>query len=144
MSQHVKTFLTSLIRTESNWKLDLLKKWPTIMGQLHNKVTIEKITDDMIVLGVTDSCWLQELYLLSDLILSSINKNLENHCIKTIRFKQAGTKTEKKIAKIDKPFIEQTITLRTHEEQALARIQDPVLQEALKKFLVRCYQEKNK
>ncbi len=144
MAHHVKTVLQQLIRTEHNWKLELLKKWPIIMGSMHDKVTVEKITDDMIVLGVYDSCWLQELYLLSDLLLTTINKNLENHHIKTIRFKQAGIKQKKNSTTVTEPRIEQPITLRSHEEQALARITDPVLATALKNFLVRCYQEKKK
>lgn len=144
MAQHVKTFLHNFIRAEKSWKLELLQKWPTIMGTLHEKVTVEKITDDMIVLGVTDSCWLQELYLLSELLLTTINKNLENHHIKTIRFTQAGVKQKKKSAPINAPVFEQPVVLRQYEEQALSRIQDPVLQEALKNFLIRCYREKKK
>lgn len=144
MAHHVKTLLQNLIRTEKSWKLQLLEKWPIIMGSLHDKVTIEKLTDDMIVLGVYDSCWLQEMYLLSDLLLTTINKNLENHHIKTIRFKQAGIKQKKNSIATPMSVFEQPVALRSHEEQALARITDPVLASALKNFLVRCYREKNK
>lgn len=144
MAQHVKALLNSLIRVEKSWKLELFQKWPTIMGTLHDKVTIVKITDDMIVLGVTDSCWLQELYLLSDLILTTINKNLENHRIKTIRFVQAGIKQKKNDPQKPTPILEQPVVFRSYEEEALLRVKDPVLQEALKNFLIRCYREKNR
>jgi hypothetical protein len=114
------------------------------MGALHDKVTVEKLTDDMIVLGVIDSCWLQELYLLSNLILTSINKSLENHQLKTVRFKQAGSKPKQKKQEVPVPLREITVTLRSHEQKALNAITDPDLQSALHHFLIRCYREKTR
>ncbi len=121
-----------------------MKKWPEIVGQLASKVTIEKIYAESVTLGVYDSYWMQELYLLSPTLVETINRNLDQHRIKQVRFKLVRKKEQKKkksTATIhkDEPL---TITLTPTERNALERITDPDLRAALQSFLIRCYQEK--
>src|SRR5579871_3385416 len=92
MSTHIKSIIEHLITTEGNWKLQLLTQWPTILGNIKTKVHLEKINDDSLVLGITDSCWLQELYMLSPLLIETIKKKLDYPRIKTLRFKKIGVK----------------------------------------------------
>ena len=138
----LKQLLANLINPQKNWKTDLLYRWHEIIGSLHSKVRIEKIGDDMIVLGVSHPCWMQELYLLSPLLIKTINEKLDQPYIKQIRFKQIGLKPSKK-----KSFTHQTlqkkkvIPLTIQDEHALKRITDPALKEALRLFRMRCYQE---
>lgn len=142
MTAPIKNFLTTYLAHEKNWKAQLLANWQTIIGNLGSRVTLEKIHEDLLVLGVNDSSWLQELYLLSPVILETINASLDQPRIKQLRFKQIGRKKQTK--KIDEKKLEQlsTINLKKKEEIALDAIQDEQLREFLKKYLIRCYQEK--
>ena len=83
---------------------------------------------------------MQELYLLSPILLKKINKKLETQCFKRLRFKQVDVKIYKKIEK-QKPIDYKNIvvTLTNKEEKALEKIKDAGLSTALKDFLVRCH-----
>jgi hypothetical protein len=142
MPKHVHTFLSSLLPKQENWKVQLLSNWQSIMGNLHTKVQLEKIYEDTLVLGVHNSAWLQELYLLSPMLLSTINQKLDQPRIKHLRFKQAGTRLEA-IKKGDlKTNQRREVILNADEHAALNKMKDPQLREALKAFLIRCYQER--
>lgn len=137
----LKDILDSIIRPENNWKTKLLNAWQEIIGPLDNKVRIEKIYDDAILLGVFHSCWMQELYLLSPLMIKKINQKLDQPYIKQIRFKYCGTKKEKLNKKITATIIKKKVELTKKDESILAKITDPALKDALKAFRLRCYQE---
>ena len=141
MALILKDLLFTIIRPENNWKTELLHKWPTIIGSLHSKVRIEKIYDDTLVLGVFHSCWMQELYLLSPLLIKTINEKLDQSHIKQLRFKHIGSKKEKQKKPPVFPIIKKEVTLTKKEENTLAKIADPALRNAIKAFRIRCYQE---
>lgn len=142
MTKEIKSVLQNIFVDEHNWKLKLLKHWPTILGNLNTKVHLEKINDDHLVLGVSDSCWLQELYMLSPLLLSSINKKLDEPRIKSLRFKKVGIIKEKsKKAVLKKKTPCKPLILAAHEERALAKVKDEGLRTAIMDFLRRCQQE---
>lgn len=134
-------FLPSVMIGPDAWKMQLLRAWPTVLGDLTPLVSLEKIDNDTLILGVQDSCWLQELYMLSPLILKMINKNLDQPRIKALRFKTRGTKkaTTEKMLPIKKPVVARPLSAR--ECAALETIQDGQLKEALQGFLTRCQQE---
>lgn len=131
-------------KTEHPWKVNLLSQWGSIVGNLSSKVMIEKIYEDTIVLGVYESCWMQELYLLSPLLIANINSNLDQPRIKKLRFKLVQQYAEKKDAVIQTKHVipKNNRALNMHEEKALSTIQDPALREALKNYLFRCAKEK--
>lgn len=138
----VKNLLHTYLNHEADWKLSLIKNWPEIIGSLGTKVSLEKVHEDTVVLAVYDSCWMQELYLLSPVLINSINKSLDQPRIKQVRFKQAGKKKEKPISKkAEAPKPPREITLTSRELRALDDVQDPTLREALKAFRIRCYRE---
>lgn len=143
MTKTIKDLLPSILGQESNWKFTLLNNWQTIFGPLSSKVHLEKIYEDSLVLGVQDACWLQELYLLSPMLLKTINKTLDQPRIKQLRFKTIGIKKNKQVREQKKneerPI---TVKLKTSEHQALEQVKDPQLRDALKHFLIRCYREK--
>lgn len=140
----IKEFLNNIIPSQAHWQIELLRKWETIIGKLKTHVILEKIQQDTLILGVYDSSWLQELYLLSPLILKTINENLDQSPIKNLRFKQAEKKNKKKIS-INAGGIEKTnhivITLSDKQTRALEKIIDQDLRRALYNFLSRCYRE---
>lgn len=143
MATELKTIIPTILNKETHWKFQLLSNWHDIMGTLADKVHIEKIYEDTLVLGVPNSCWLQELYLLSSMVRNSINAKLDQPRIKELRFKKSGIKPPKK--KNTAPYKQPTVKnvqLSPREHLALAKITDPELSAALKKFLIRCYQER--
>ncbi len=145
MTKHIKTLLAPFIQSKQlDWKIKLLEEWPRIMGSLATNVSIAKIYEDTVVLGVYDSCWLQELYLLSPTILQTINENLDQPRIKTVRFKQVGS--PKQCKKVSQKRVEKTapISLNQREKTALSLIKNESLRSALQSFLIRCHKEKKK
>lgn len=142
MSQKLESLLHQFFTQHNSWHLQLLSNWKQIIGPLHAHVQVEKIEEDTLILGVFDSCWLQELYLLSPLLLKTINQNLDQPRIKQLRFKKIGVikknKTNEKVCAKEPRIVE----LSRAEKEALLNISDPELAQALKRFLIRCYQEK--
>src|SRR5437762_598278 len=143
MAVYLKDVLHAVINPEKNWKTDLLYKWNDIIGPLHNKVRIEKIYEDILVLGVFHSCWMQELYLLSPLLIKTINENLDQPYIKQIHFKHSTVKKNKNnnSTPVALKKNKKNIVLTKEDECTLAKIADPALRDALKAFRIRCYQE---
>ncbi len=141
MALILKNILDTIICSKKSWKTDLLYNWNDIIGTLANKVHIEKIDEESITLGVFHSSWMQELYLLSPLIIKTINKRLEHPYIKQIRFKHITIKKNvtKKIK--NKMVLKKDVQLSKQDERALAHITDPILRDALKAFRMRCYRE---
>ncbi len=125
---------------QATWKTRLLTEWPTIMGNLADMVTVEKMYDDTLVLGVHDSNWLHELYMLSPVLIKTINSHLEKPYIKTVRLKHAST--VKKQPPAAKPIVlycpPAPAVLTASEKKALDTIQDTELQKAFHQFLSRC------
>lgn len=147
MTTHIKTFLSPLLQKKAqSWKISLFQKWPEIMGTLATHVSIEKILDDSIILGVQNSSWLQELYLMGPTILETINKSLDQPRFKTIRFKQRGTAIpqNKEQPRTASTFWNAPVTISESEERALNRIEDSELKKVLHAFLVRCHREKKR
>ena len=128
----------------ATWKTKLLTDWPTIMGNLADKVTVEKIYDDSLVLGVDDTSWLHELYMLSPVLIKTINAHLEKPYIKTVKLKHS-TKIKKQSPTLPAAPVYQTpqpVALTPQEKKALTVIKDNELQNVLQTFLYRCRQEK--
>lgn len=141
----ISKIINSMLGCSRNWKFQLVTNWPTIVGSLATRMHIEKIEHDSIIIGVCDSAWLQELYMLSDVLLQKINQSLPSPYIKKIIFKHAYIQ-HKKIhrhitTKQKSTHTEQPLTER--ERNALASIHDPELSNALHQFLIRCQQTTN-
>jgi len=143
MANNLKELLQTLINPEQNWKTDLLYRWKEIIGPLHSKVRIEKIHNDTLILGVFHSCWMQELYLLSPLLIKTINGKLDQPYIKQIRFKQVSLKKNKIKTSAISITHKKEVFLRKEDEHALAKITDPALRDALKAFRIRLLRSKS-
>ena len=141
MAIDLKNMLQTIINPDKSWKTDLLYRWKEIIGPLHTKVRIEKVMDETLVLGVFHSCWMQELYLLSPLLIKTINEKLDQPYIKQIRFKQVGVKKEKIKTPTIKNAQKKEVFLGEKDERTLAKIADPTLRDALRAFRIRCHRE---
>ena len=143
MAKEIKHILPHIMGKTNDWKLQLLANWPSIIGPLSSKVQIEKIEKDTMILAAEDSCLVQELYLLSPLLLKTINETLDQPRIKNLRFKSAGIrKVKKRIKDENKPEYNKIPKLSASENKVLEKIKNPQLQQALKDFLIRCYRER--
>ena len=143
MTVAIKDILPSILGEQRSWQLNLIANWSLIVGNLKAKVQLVKILDDTVIIGVVDACWLQELYLLSPVLLKAINQNLDQPRIKHLRFKTIGIK--KQIHKATSAATvgpEKPYELSVHEKKALTAIKDPQLRKALQEYLIRCYREK--
>ena len=147
MVKEVKNIIHAILPQQDAWKLTLLQKWKEIIGDLEPYVWIEKMYKDAIQLGVIDSGWLQELYLLTPVLLDTINAKLDAPRIKKIMFKNKGerkTGTTLSLPKIpvQTTYIPQSVMLSDEELDTLNCIKDRELRTALQAFLIRCHQRK--
>ena len=142
MFKSLKTVLGNSFSLSTNsWKTKLLTDWPTIVGNLHDKITLEKIQGDTIIVGVYDVSWLQELYMLSGVLLKTINGHLDKPYLKKIRLKYATKKSTRAIIPKQKPKApveREKIKLNALESGALLKIKDKDMRDALHLFLSRC------
>jgi hypothetical protein len=156
MAQQLKNLLRSVFKQE-NWKLELLSCWDSIVGNLADKMRLEKIEGSTLHIGVYQSSWMHELYLLSNVLKKTINTKLGKPYIKNIRLKyvekksledQASTKscadqiTANNNHKSRMKVIYKPIVLNRKEEHALTKVKDDDLKNALHKFLSRCHHQK--
>jgi hypothetical protein len=143
MSLQLKQLLQGVFKQE-NWKLQLLANWDTIVGNLADKMRVDKIEGNTLYIGVYQSSWMHELFLLSAVLKKTINNCLDKPRIKHIRLKYASKKetTKKKKIVISKQIIFEPISLSSKEEHALVNIKDDELKEALHSFLSRCHYQK--
>lgn len=140
MFKSLKTLLDNSFTGPQSWKTKLLSDWPEIVGNLHDKMCLEKVYDDTLVIGVYNTSWLQELYMLSSVIVKTVNQNLEQPYIKKIRFKHTSRKkTVKTTIKKEQPIAaREKVQLNSYETQALLKIKDEEMRTALHLFLSRC------
>ena len=151
MAKPFHQLLTTIIPLEHRWKIPLLSQWESIIGNLKDKVILEKITHDSLVLSVCHASWAQELLMLTPFLKKKINKILGEEKIKTIRFKTIDFKkrSERQEAfysssirqKRDDRKLERMpddVNLSIQESIALAKIEQEDLRRVMARFALRC------
>lgn len=141
----VKDILEQLLHTaDGNWRFHVIRQWKELVGDLHTRMRLEKITEHTLVVGVYDSHWMQELHLISPLIIRTINAGLGHPYVKRIQFKLARHKElPKKRNNSPVPSPQQRpLVLTAQQRQALHTLPDGELREVLTAFLARCYRER--
>lgn len=140
----LKEILQKTLKQES-WQLNLLADWPLIVGNLAHRVRVEKIEGSTLVLGVQHASWMHELYLLSNVLLKTINNHFDRPRIQKLVFKTATFKkkeaTPKHIAPAPTPV--EPVELTFTQKEALAAIKDTELRQSLRTFFYRCAHQKN-
>ncbi len=135
----IKSLLDKTFGNSTSWQLKLAAQWPDLVGNLANIMSLEKIYGGTLIVGVYEQSWIHELYMLSDMIIKTINKELEGAKIEKIQFKLA---TKKEVVVPKKSYAstpqQYDIRLNTREELALNIIKDLELREVLKSFLISC------
>lgn len=124
----------------TGWQLKIISDWPLIVGNICEQARVEKVCGDSLLLGVYDTCWMQQLHLLSNMIIRKINHYLGEDHIKQIRLKYV----QKHQFRNNKPHTEAPpafYQLSSVEKRALGAIQDPELRKSMQNFLSRCHRE---
>ena len=145
MAIAIKQLLSQVLDvSQTEWQRYLLMNWRDIVGALHTRMCLEKVHDDTAFIGVYDIHWMHELYLLSSVVIATINKSLGQRHIKKVRFKLAVSRTLP-VHTVTQLVHEDAIDTRRssnvftpRHEHALAQIPDPQLRESLKEFLYHC------
>ena len=140
MALPLQSLLSNLLQSDqSDWRKRLVQEWATLVGDLHTKMRLERISqDNTVIIGVYDIHWMHELHMLSPLIIQTMNEKLGAVVIKKVRFvviDMASDKTAKKSFHQEETAKKtQTITLTPAQQSALAHIKDSELQAALAQF----------
>ena len=143
MPHHIKDLLAHYFAQSNDWRIILLRDWDSIVGDLSSRVRLEKIEKDTLILCVQDACWMHELYMLSPLLLKTINKKLDQPYIKRLRFKQVGLNKKKVPLSVPQTDVHAvSVVVSAQEHQALACIHDPQLHTVLTHYLRRCKRER--
>ena len=155
MSQQIKNILEKIIPYDQKWKIKLLQNWNTIIGHMKDKVIIEQIKNNTLLLGVSHPAWAQELHLLSPLLKKKINNFLKKNQIKEIRFRVKSPKTknktnlhEQRIKAVQNNSLQNNsptiYALSNKEKKTLTSIKDKEFQTSIKTFLIRCKANKRR
>lgn len=135
----LKQIIPAIFKNPVDWRLTLLNNWTTIVGGLQTRIRLEKIYEDTIVIGVYESHWMQELYLLSSLLIDKINEHLKEKRINHLRFKLVEEKKRILFAQSSqKKLIIKEVQLTDLQKNALIEIKDEQLSSALITFWQRC------
>ena len=124
---------------QDDWRKRLMKEWPTIVGNLHQRMRLERVMNETAVIGVYEIHWMQELYMISDMIVSTINQKLGGVYVHKIRFvvaDKAHERKEKKRAVLAAACRQKS--LAAPQKAALTKIQDQKLKEALSQLWSQC------
>lgn len=139
----LKELITDVLKVKLDWHISILENWDKIVGYLSNYTHVCNIKDDTIFLGVYESVWMQELYLMSEHLISSINEYLGASRIKYIRFKLMAKKKHTEDKSHGKPILSKvSVPLHLSDAQifALNAIKDEDLKKSLISFLERSLQ----
>ena len=144
MIPQLKRVIHELLDPSKDWRFYLLTHWNAIMGSLAARVRLEKIElaqgQAILFLGVYESVWLQELHMLSAVLIRSINNKLGQPYIKQVRLSLV-IKQQDRSKKYEKTMTSYSVakTVLTEKEQkALSTISNSDLQKTLHTFLLRC------
>jgi len=128
MSVSLNDLTKRLLQSKYHWKIKVLVAFPEIIGAtLKDHVSIIKITDNgIIVLGVSNSCLLQELRPFVSLLCRKINQILDNTHITEVQFKLRGQLHHKKRSMNSLTNQEHcaVITLTNNDKEQLEKIKD--------------------
>ena len=125
-----------------DWQMRIMQGWGEIAGELSKQARVEKIIKDTLVLGVYDTCWMQELHLLSSVICQKVNQYIGQKQIRQIRVKYVQKHVFRPL--LAKPINNNPqINLTSPELQTLKNIIDPELRSAIQSFWIRCRCEQN-
>jgi len=146
VAENISNVLSKILPQEHNWKIKLLQNWGSIIGHLKDKVRIEKIASNFIVLGVCHPAWAQELQLFSNVLKKKINSVLKEDRIQYIRFKTVTLNDESNSSRKELNFLDrkegiipkEEVRLSVKQQKSLKKIKNEELRDFLVQYYGRC------
>jgi len=145
----LQTIMQTLLEKEQeSWQTKLFRNWSLIVGSLHTKICLERINDNLLIVGVHDIHWMQELHCLAADLVATINHHLGNSYVTRVRFVPSRTQhrpRNKPKQRIQPPVVPQQqqpktvppAQLTASQQAALATLGDVQLQEILQELMQR-------
>ncbi len=134
----LKDLLGSTLPAQCDWQSRLAREWATALGDLHTRMRLERIQGTTVIIGVFDSHWIHELFMLSPLIIQTINTHLGKIYITHVRFIVANQR-KKSTPKEKVPCQSHNRkTMSSRQELILRSVKDVQLQEILEKVFYHC------
>lgn len=132
------------VLSSDEWHVMLAQRWNEVVGNLKTRIRLEKIYQDTVVIGVYEYHWMQELYLMSPLLCSSINTFLGSQRINHIRLVLVEDKKKREKRIKPKPLLRPGIVPFTSiQKKALLVIKDEDFKQALINYWQRCCAREN-
>lgn len=141
MTQHILTALSKALPPQHFWKVRLLQQWPTIIGKLHDKVSLYKVEESFVVLQVKHASLAHELLFLTEMLKEKINAVIGCPRIKSIHFRtQQATKKEPQRNRSSRNPLNNKPAppLNTGEKRVLEGVENEDLRDALSAFYRTC------
>lgn len=136
----IQSCIDTFFSRQQQWQIRLAREWKSVVGDLHQRMCLEKIFQNTLVVGVYDAHWMQELYLLAPLLIQTINKRLGQEYVQHIRFKLVVPRDNHGAQKLAKPSaIRQARSqLLPKHQEALEKIVDVELRQYLYNYFQQC------
>lgn len=127
--------LGTLLSQKNDWRTYLAREWHKAVGALADRMRLESVKNDLLIVGVYDPHWITELHYLAPQIIQEINTFLGGSRITRLQFVIATRKNEtrKKIATTQQ-YRHKKASMSPHHIQILSSIKDGNLHDALEKF----------
>lgn len=147
MATLVKELLHALFNKEENWHIKLLEEWPKIVGTLQTRICLEKIEGSLVIIGVYESHWMQELHLLSRFLVARINTSLgvaihsDEKYVHQVKFKLIDMPKPRVLSyamRVNTRHTHMPLVLSATQEQLLNTIKDSGLRSSLALFFRTC------
>ena len=141
MAVSLQCLMTQFLSDNDDWRKQLTRDWANIVGGLHTKMRLEKIMHDTVVIGVYELHWMQELFMISSMIMDTMNQKLGGPHVTKLRFVVAGSKNDGTLRKRGSPrhhVRAERKPLAVHQKKVLEAIEDEQLRAALERLWYRC------
>ena len=140
MITSLEALIPQVLNTSHDWRLQLLQNWHTIVGSLKTRICLEHIYGTVVVIGVYETHWIQELNCLSRVLLQAINASLGQERVTQIKFRHSAKRSYPKPTRPLAPTVcvQAEINFTPEQRRMLERIGDQALCTALTAFFIRC------
>jgi len=139
VAKPLKWLLESIIPQSLQWKIRIFNQWDDIIGNLKDKVWIEKIDGSILYLKVSHPTWAHELSLLSPMLTKKINALFPEKKISAIRLRSSMIEKKRIERKKKQKYVEPPTRLLNKTEKAmLKRLGNKELQSAFSAYFIKC------
>ena len=143
MTQHILNALSKALPPQHFWKVRLLKQWPTIIGKLHEKVSLYRVDETAVTLQVKHASLAHELLFLTEMLREKINEVIGCPRITAIHFRTQQSQRAPPSRAAARPSPHRINTtppppLNQREKNALEVVESKELRSALSAFYSAC------